>query len=336
MYTALKSPLWILPLWLAVNGSALSAEQDTDRNKATAYWSLQLENDVLSRSGDRQYTQGVELSYVEAAQPPGWMNWLAEQFPFFEAGSETWVTYNVGHAIFTPDDLTQTALIPDDRPYAGWLYATHAYVSQDTLDHDAYHLNVLEASVGVVGPLSGAQYIQEFIHKLLPRAVDPAGWSNQLNNEIGLQLNYVHRWLFFYDSDTWLGYELAPHVSLSLGNVYTYVGAGLMFRMGKALKHDIGPPNIRPGFIGSAYLSEQPYRSWYLFVGMESRRVFRNLFLDGNTWSDSHRVVKEPVVSDLQLGFAFHVDHIRLAYSQTYRSKEFTTQSRIAPYLWCT
>lgn len=60
--------------------------------------------------------------------------------------------------------------------------------------------------------------------------------------------------------------------------------------------------------------------------GAESRAVAHNIFLDGNTFVDSRRVKKEPLVSDLQIGLVFDWSNTRISYSHTYRSKEFKNQ----------
>ena len=321
--------LSILPVYVIASENAASIKPFVKIPKG--YWSLQLENDFLARSGDRQYTHGVEVSFVDDTEPPAWMHALARYLPLFEVGSENWVSYSIGQAIFTPDDITQSGLLVSDRPYAGWLYSSHAYLSQQQVSTDVYHLNVLEATVGIVGPASGAEFTQKFIHSFLP-APDPQGWDKQLNNELGLNLNYVHRWRLYGYTSNDHEYEFSPHLVMSLGNIYTYAGAGVMFRWGSGLRNDIGPPNIRPGFSGSSYFSAKSRRNWYVFAGYESRLMFRNIFLDGNNWSDSHRVSKEFVVGDLQLGFAFHVNNIRIAFSEILRGREFTTQTHLTAY----
>lgn len=45
----------------------------------------------------------------------------ASYVPLFDPGASKRIVYSLGQSIFTPDDIRQTALIRDDRPYAGWL-----------------------------------------------------------------------------------------------------------------------------------------------------------------------------------------------------------------------
>ncbi len=120
---------------------------------------------------------------------------------------------------------------------------------------------------------------------------------------------------------------------LVLGNVYTYAGAGLMFRMGQNLKNDIGPPNISPGFPRASFFSAtKEGKGWYIFAGTEGRGVFRNIFLDGNAFQESHRVEKTPWILDFQYGIAYQHKNVRVAFSNVLRSKEFEGQEDKAAF----
>ncbi|RPJ22911.1 MAG: DUF2219 family protein, partial [Desulfobacteraceae bacterium] len=51
-----------------------------------------------------------------------------------------------------------------------------------------------------------------------------------------------------------------------------------------------------------------------------------NVFLDGNTFTDSHSVDKKPFVGDLQTGLVVQYDRFRITYTQIFRTKEFDGQ----------
>jgi lipid A 3-O-deacylase len=65
---------------------------------------------------------------------------------------------------------------------------------------------------------------------------------------------------------------------------------------------------------------------------LEERLVFRDIFLDGNTFVSSHRVDKEPLVGDVQLGFVYMFGDIRFAFSKLFRTHEFKTQTASESY----
>ncbi len=121
-----------------------------------------------------------------------------------------------------------------------------------------------------------------------------------------------------------------PHFGLSLGNVFTYGAAGLTLRFGEDFKGDFaGPPRIRPSMPGASHFqAPEGYFGWYVFAGIEGRAVARNIFLDGNTFADSHSVDKKTLVGDVQIGFALIFKRFRLTYTQVISSNEFDGQDQ--------
>lgn len=292
---------------------------------ADGFWSLQLENDLFGSGNDRFYSHGTEISYLRPGAPPPWLGKIAARLPFFELGDTQAVQFSLGQQIFTPQDTQATELLTDDRPYAGWLFGNAELLSLYRISDTHQIGNLLGVTVGVVGPAALGEQIQNGWHDLI--GVERSrGWDNQLNNEIGINLNYTRRWRRFDTAPLGTEFETAPHVTLALGNVYTYAAGGVMLRWGRGLKNDYSPPNIRPGFPGLPYMRPSNRPGWYLFAGVEARVIARNLFLDGNTFVDSHSVDKRPVVADLQFGLAYQFSDLRIALSNVWRSTEFKGQ----------
>lgn len=293
--------------------------------KNGGFWSIQFENDLWGSGGDQSYSHGTEVAHLSLDGPPDWLTRLGRGLPFFRMGDVSAVQYAVGQKIFTPEDIESRNLLVDDRPYAGWLYGNATLLSRYVDERDLQVGNMLGITLGMVGPSSQADDVQKGFHELIG-SDRPNGWHNQLKDEPGILLTYTRRWQYFHRLPGGLEFETSPHLVGALGNVYTYAGGGMMLRLGKGLRNDIGPPNIGPGFPGIPYLRPSPKANWYLFAGIEGRAVARNIFLDGNTFRDSHSVDKKPLVADLQFGFAFHIDNVRLAVSNVWRSREFEGQ----------
>ena len=78
----------------------------------------------------------------------------------------------------------------------------------------------------------------------------------------------------------------------------------MTIRIGDDLPNNYGPPRIRPSLPGSDFFVNRDKLGWYLFAGFECRLVGRNIFLDGNTFSDSHSMDKRYLVGDFQTGVA--------------------------------
>jgi len=317
-------PLFVLVL--------LSSSVQAEINSPESFFSVQYENDLFARSGDRYYTSGLQLAILKKETPPTWLTKVAEWTPFYQQGSGlNLVQYTLGQKMFTPDDITATDLQVNDRPYAGYLYFGASVLSQISHSENLDYGNQFEITLGVVGPSALGEQAQTFVHELIGSDI-PNGWDNQLNNEIALGLSYSRFWRLIQPISYGLEFGVNPQISAALGNVYTYGAGGVMFRLGNNLRRDLSPPNIRPGFPGVTYFQGSKQSSWYVYLGFESRLVLRDIFLDGNTFTDSHSVEKEALVGDMQYGFVYIFDNMRIAFSNMTRTDEFTTQEKTTRY----
>ena len=307
--------------------------------------SLLLENDIDGRGTDHHYTHGTRFSCISDKQGPDSTAAKVAQALQFDAfgesflgtGGEARYSLALGQSIFTPTDLSQYALITDDRPYAGWLYGTAGLVLGPTepigTGSTAFdRVETLELTLGMVGPASLAEQTQKFVHSTI-HASYPQGWHNQLHNEPGFILSYRTmlrtKTYPLVPGSGWLEFDAMPSAGVSLGNVQTYASAGLTFRLGDRLTNDFGPPRIRPSVAGSDYYNPRPDETlgWYLFLSLGGRAVARNIFLDGNTFQSSPSVDKKYLVGDIQFGAVVSIfGTARLALTHIIRSPEFRQQ----------
>ena len=288
-------------------------------------FTLILENDIVSGT-DSNYTNGFRASWLspEANQPRA-ITWVADHLlPGAEdAKANNRVSAAIGQSIFTPHNLKERDIIKNDRPYAGYTYGSIGLVSDtgETLDNAML-------TVGIVGPASGAEQTQKFIHSVIGDDI-PQGWDHQLKNEAGVELTYERKWRNLYElSPFGAGFDVTPHVGVNLGNVYTNASTGATFRLGYDLPADYGPPRIRPSLPGSDFFIPSKSLGGYLFTAVEGRAVGRNIFLDGNTFSNSHSVDKDIFVGDLQAGVAVTYGDTRVAYTEVFQTKEFKQQKK--------
>ena len=282
---------------------------------------FQFENDLFGSGADSHYTHGTRLEIVVPEPASGLTNFSCHPLEGqVESGAgllrmmlddlllvdarRRRVSFVLGQNIFTPEDIRTTSLISNDRPYAGWLYAGIGLVAErEKVDGRA--VDNFELDIGVVGPAAFGEETQNFWHREVINVREAEGWQNQLKNEIGVLALYERKWPFrFQAEDSRMGFELTPSVGGALGNVYTYAAVGGSVRWGRNLPNDYGPPRIRPGLHGGGFFDPKPDSKigWYLFAGIEGRAVARNIFLDGNTFRDSHSVDKRPIVGDFQVG----------------------------------
>lgn len=301
---------------VVVLASALWASGAAAEEKAT--WSALVENDYFG-STDRNYTNGVRFGYLSAK---GRGENFARRFMRASPENETRIGFALGQSLFTPQDTEAFEPLPDQHPYAGWLYGEYSVLVERGDDI----LDMLTISAGVVGPAALGEEVQNSFHRLID-GDRINGWDNQLRNEPGLILSYDRRWRpLFRVSRPGIGIEAAPNAGVSVGNVLTQGKAGLTLRIGRNLRGNYGPPRIRPSLAGAGYYRGVDTASWYLFAGAEGRAVARNIFLDGNTWRDSLSVEKRRFVADFQAGVVIQVKSFQIAYTYVWRTKEFVNQ----------
>ena len=323
----LKRPIHLILLCLFVFAGASSAF-----SKDAGYIiSVQFENDFFGGSTDRHFSHGTR---IECLTPPiPWISEAADKVPWFSSETAKYgpedalkarASFSLGQNIYTPEDTATRQPVLDDRPYAGWLYLGFGLVA----NQGDKRYDKLQLEVGVVGPASMAEEVQTFWHSILGIDV-PRGWDNQLENEPGAVLYYEQaRRLPSKRVFLGLSSDVIPHFGASLGNVFTHGAAGMTFRVGSNLEKDFGPPRIRPSLPGGGYYHPVGGMTWYLFAGVEGRVVLRNVFLDGNTFTDSHSIEKNMAVGDLQAGLAVQWGRFRASYTQIFRTREFEGQDQ--------
>src|SRR5260221_5959594 len=137
--------------------SAGSADADADSAADHAILGFLFENDLFYKT-DRDYTNGVELSYTTAAHDtPKLFVDVARWLPFFSPTGKVRASYVFGQSIYTPSHLGVTDPPLTDRPYAGFLYGGLG-VADDTGEQ----LDPLELQLGIIGPSSPASDTQIF------------------------------------------------------------------------------------------------------------------------------------------------------------------------------
>jgi lipid A 3-O-deacylase len=314
--------LAVCALFVILLPTAQAADAPTS-SPHNRYFTLTVENDLFGGGTDRHYTNGIRLGWFDAREkPPGVAKNLNDILPFFDINDTTSVAYSLGHNLYTPKAVTSPIQDPKDRPWAAFLYGSMGMVTAAQRHVDHY-----EVTLGIVGPLALGEPVQKTWHKLID-STQPGGWHNQIRNEPGLILSMERQWpetLTLPIGATFLSFT--PHAGFSAGNIYTYANAGATIRYSPlSNRYTDKPPGVRPAVPGTGYFSRGSDMNWEIFAGLDTRAVARNIFLDGNSFADSYRVDKKPLVADASLGLAFTWENTRLSYNLVRRSKEFYGQ----------
>ena len=305
----------------------LQAAPDSDRRGTLSFT---LENDLFAGT-DRDYTSGVLLQYIGARNDlPDWGHWAKDRLGWLTDADSWHVSYGLGQNMYTPQDIGLSTPPPDDRPYAGFLYGSLGLIGND----DGKRLDILQLDIGVVGEYSLAEDSQKFVHSVIG-SQNPEGWDTQLENEVAFRVLFERTWragrklpVDMFDLEV----DFTPHAGGALGTVETYLAAGFGARIGQDLGDDFGPPRVRPALSGPGFFEDQDGFSWYVFAGIQGRAVARDLFVEGNTFTDGPGLDVRRIQGDLQAGVAVQVLRTEVAFTYVLRSPQYIGQDHFARF----
>ncbi len=293
------------------------------------------ENDILLHT-DRGFTHGFKLTWISRSFDNPRNNVLFGWMPFVRKPDYEHVfSYSLRQDVFTPDDLNRVDLDTNDRPFSGYLnfeVSLHSFNDK--------RMTSFSLSMGVVGPLSLAEQAQKFVHDKINNP-DPLGWQYQLKNEPAVQFLYESKnKLSLFGRKRGLGFDLITHAGGGLGNVYTYANAGFQVRLGWNLPDDFGQALLRPGgSSGAAVFDRDSDRGGldllglYFFAALDGQFVLRNIFLDGNTFRESHHVKKDLWTGNYQIGCGIKINYLYLNVALAKWSRIFKTQVNNQAYV---
>ncbi len=333
-----RSIAGVLTLLLSIPAFAAAdtipaATADINPVTDVAQWgTLLIENDAfgVADKSDNDYSNGIAYDWgydgyhrFEDVDMPSFLQALFGWTYVNRAANGTYaLDYAVSQGMYTPDNLSAYELIEDDRPYAGtltWRGRLRNYADDVSRS--------FSLTLGVVGPLSGAEQAQKVIHKLLDVEM-PNGWDNQLKNEPVFRLDgeYLNRFLGA-DLDDRVGVDTILYTQAGLGNLESNMGAGLVVRLGSDLDTTYAfasPLATRTG--GLIRVATSGF-SWQVQAALYGQYVFNDITIDGNTFKDSHSVdlIHDQYISSI--GFSLRQGNWGFDFSTQRGSRQYEQQA---------
>ncbi|MCG8519971.1 MAG: lipid A deacylase LpxR family protein [Pseudomonadales bacterium] len=210
---------------------------------------LSWDNDLLTGS-DRGYTNGLRLSYLtaRAEAPEGQRSTLARSLRdrlqwlpgIGAAGTQHALATSLRQMMLTPENIATSEPQYDDLPYAGFLGLETTLWSWNRERITGYGIGA-----GVVGPGSGAEQAQKWVHKITG-STQPRGWDNQLGSNLLVGVHAYHGRTLFRSGGQ-VENEMAWVVGTELSGFRTNGTAALIWRMGRHL-----PVNFIPDYSGAS------------------------------------------------------------------------------------
>ena len=279
--------------------------------------SLLFENDLFL-GDDSRFTAGVGLAWTSAELSSyaegNFHRRLGDALSFLprvgNEGYDGFLQFKLGMEMYTPRDILSADPPPGDHPYAGVLALDSSIFARGECSQHQYTLRL-----GLVGPSSGAEQAQRWIHKVTGSTI-PAGWDTQLSDEFLLNANYQYNRCLYRAA---LSRTLAGDFSLNggggLGNYYIGGNVGLNLRLGHLLPDTYTQTPMLGGLEPMVGLAPSEKVYGYAFLGTQSFWVVRFLPMDGNTFQDSRSTERDDWYGTASAGFVIGYGHFALSYT---------------------
>jgi hypothetical protein len=268
---------------------------------------------------DRFYVNGLRLGWTSpTGQVP---NFLADLGRTLWGGGQQRIAFDLAQQIYTPAGTSANVPSPFDRPFAGLLLGNFSLLS-DTADTRS----VLTLSLGLVGPDSGGQELQNGFHDLIGQN-HTIGWGSQIPNTPVIEILHERTWRLPMGTVAGLETDALPSLTIGLGDLRDYVQTGVTFRFGQGLDSDFGVPRVRPGLSGGdVFVPTRPF-AWYVFAGADGQVVAYDLLLQASPFRGGPHVSEVWDVGEFQGGFAVMAYGMRLTFAYVAQTQEFHGQT---------
>ncbi|EOB3675187.1 lipid A deacylase LpxR family protein [Vibrio vulnificus] len=283
--------------------------------------SFSLDNDGIF-GVDQDYTNGIFFAYASPALSSEHQVKrlsLADK----QGGSIDKWEFSIGHKMWTPSDISQTAPTPNDRPYAGYFHAELNYLSLHPQQAVRYNL-----TLGTTGENALSEKAQKLVHSITG-STDPNGWEYQVDDYVAGSVGYQRHDLLMRSANlTESNWEMSHIFEANAGNFRTDVASGVMFRYGSDLANTLGAASISTeNPFHASMMGNSPY-GWFVYTGLSTRYRFNDLTLEGERSglpepSDQYDVTMQHWQSTAVAGVALYNRLVGLSFALSAKTPEY-------------
>ena len=267
------------------------------------WFAVTVDNDLLV-GNDNGYTNGIYFSWFEVRDQserhvPHWLATPLSWSLDMENVKTSLQAYSVGQTMVTPEDITIETPPINEIPYAGALLFNYTYIAVKET-----HADSIGTVIGVVGPSSGAEATQTWVHDLMG-GDEPKGWDTQLQDEIVFQLTRARLWRTWSASDDHMDFLVLGEAGL--GTLSSFVASAMLFRFGSDLSRTFATPLLISTRSANPAAIEG---GWYFFAGARFEYLFNAIYTDGNTYRDSRSIDYDHSQIGLTTGLAYSWENV--------------------------
>lgn len=305
--------------------------------KAQSYSGFSFENDILDvlvpdstwSNDDEYYTNGVTLTHARILSGTPKLGRFPLFFPVKKSGSKKQASeqyywfqeFIISQLMYTPRDIEQESLQPNDRPFAGLLMASVGY---DAIEKEYKARHHFRLRLGVSGKLAFAGKTQTWVHNNITDSPEPKGWDTQVPSAFRFQVEYFTTQRLW----TWKRLHLFSNFSTTQGNTFSRFEQGLTLIQGSGGIIPLGP--LTPTFVGeeedlTSPSDESKLVRFRVVTNITIRESLYNFTFGGSEKDIYTGVDPEFLVFDYVVGAELLVGPYLISYRQIMRSKEFST-----------
>jgi lipid A 3-O-deacylase len=246
---------------------------------------IQHDNDEWGgKQTDWEYSQGTRVTWLSPKlAETGIAQTVALMLPGLDFDATLAAGLGGGSAYYEPRSFALATPIPDQRPYAGYLYGSALINAEGDSQLTSWRLDM-----GLVGPAARGEETTQLFHNAF-NGYAQQGWDNQITNRFTANVSLERRWRNLIPLGQSIAADISPAIGLEFGNVATSANAGLTLRLGLGLDADFGPPRL--GVFSGASSGRSDATSIYIFATANGAYVPYDVFLDeaGGREGDSVR-----------------------------------------------
>jgi hypothetical protein len=231
----------------------------------------------------------------------------------------------IGQKIYNPVSFDRADVVAQDRPFAGYLFATYdqrvAYANGGLLQ--------LSATLGTIGPNSFAGDVQSWYHGAI-NIYPVEGWPTQVHNEASLNLGLLYSQSMMPRPVERRHADIAWIAAANLGNAATNASAALLLRAGR-MESNYNTVQWNTRVSHNASVAPIHRSEIYFFVQPMLTAQAYNAVLQGGLFVNDKgpfTVDIEPLVFSLQAGVKYAQNRWTVNLHYLYRSKEAKGQER--------
>ena len=271
------------------------------------FFTFTFENDFFVGE-DNGYTNGIGLTFGQGPflefnsdNSPNWLHQLTQDWYISQMdGKSRGMANRYFQRMQTPNNITIDTLIEDDLPYVGLLAWQGTMYAWDEKISDQ-----LSIYLGVVGPIALGEESQKLVHSALG-SDKPLGWDNQIDNEVIAKIELQRVWNLFRTESDGLQFDLLGLAGFGVGNFQSAAKAGFAMRWGKNLQRSFPTFSLQADREVNP-LALSPANDFYFFAGMRGGYLANDIFINGNTFKDSHSVPIEHIQNDASAGIVWSI-----------------------------